>query len=134
MAEVSTRSSDVPADEPQRPVPDERAGQQPRLAQDLEPVADAEHRTAALGEGAHLVHDGGEPRDRARAQVVAVGEPARQDDRVDAAQVVLGVPQGDALAAHRVDGPQRVPVVERPRERDDADARTSRSRRRPPRP
>ena len=56
---------DPPADEPELPVPDQRAGQQPGLAQDLEPVADPDDGPAALGERPHLVHDRREPRDRA---------------------------------------------------------------------
>ena len=42
----SPSSRDVACDEPQARVPGERAGQQVRLAQDLEAVADAEHRQA----------------------------------------------------------------------------------------
>ena len=37
---------DLAADEPQDNVRQQRAGQQPRLAQDLEAVADPEHRAA----------------------------------------------------------------------------------------
>ena len=46
----STRTNDVLAEELQAAVAQHRAGQQPRLEQDLEAVADAQHRTAAVGE------------------------------------------------------------------------------------
>src|SRR5205814_1265638 len=65
----------------------QRAGQQVRLAQDLEAVADAEHGQPVAGRLDDRVHDRGEPRDRAAAQVVAVGEAAGQDHRVDPVQV-----------------------------------------------
>ena len=47
---------DLTAHEPERPVADQRAGQQPALTQDLEAVADPEHRTTAIGERADTVH------------------------------------------------------------------------------
>ena len=86
------------------------------------------HRAASIGEPAHLVHDAGEPRDRAGAQVVPVAEPAREDHGVDAVQVALRVPQGDRLSAHRGDRAPGVPVVERPGEGDDPDPRTGHGR------
>ena len=66
-----------PADEPQRPVPDQRAGQQSRFAEDLEAVADAEDRTTPRREALDLLHHRREPGDRAAPQVVAVAESAR---------------------------------------------------------
>ena len=42
-------------------VADQRARQQVRLAEDLEAVADAEHRQAAAGRLDHLGHHRGEP-------------------------------------------------------------------------
>ena len=59
------------------------------------------------------------------AQVVAVGEAARQDDRVDALEVVVAVPQRDRLAAGDAYGALRVDVVERAREGDDTDLHAS---------
>ena len=47
---VSTRRRRLAADEPERPVPDQGAREQPGLAEDLEAVADPEHRTAPAGE------------------------------------------------------------------------------------
>ena len=79
---------DVLAEELEAAVAQHRAGQQARLEQNLEAVADAEHRAAAVGEGLHRCHDRREARDGAGAQVVAVREAARQDDDVGAAEVV----------------------------------------------
>ena len=84
---------DLTAQEAQPDVGQQRARQQPRLAQDLEAVADPEHRPAVARELDHRLHHRREARDRPRAQVVAVGEPARDDDRVDAAEVAVAVPQ-----------------------------------------
>ena len=55
MNGVSGRSTidvDLAADEAQADVRQQRAGQQPRLAQDLEAVADAEHGPAVARERA----------------------------------------------------------------------------------
>ena len=57
-----------------------RARQQACFEQYLETVADSEHRAAGLRELLHLGHDRREARDRAGAQVVAVGEAAGQND------------------------------------------------------
>ena len=54
--------------EPEGFVADERARQQPRLARDLEAVADREHGTALLREPGHVLHGRAEARDRARAR------------------------------------------------------------------
>ena len=53
------------------------------------------------GEALDLGHDRREARERARAQVVAVGEAAGDDHRVDALQVVVAVPE-----QHRVADPR----------------------------
>ena len=58
------------------------AGQEARLEQDLEAVADAEHQPARLGVPLDRRHHRRERRHRAGAQVVAVGEAARQDHEV----------------------------------------------------
>ena len=78
---------DLPTDEAQADVRQQRARQQPSLAQHLKAVADPEHEPAAVREARHGLHDRREARDRADAQVVAVGEAARHDDRLDAVQV-----------------------------------------------
>ena len=87
-----------------------RAGQQPRLEQDLEAVADAEHRAAGVGERRDRGHDRREPRDRAGAQVVAVGEAARQDDDV-------GALRGACPCARRTRRPARARAWRRDRRR-----------------
>src|SRR5688500_10460122 len=50
---------DPPADEPELSVADQRAGEQARLAQDLEPVADPDDGSSARREGPDLLHDPG---------------------------------------------------------------------------
>ena len=102
----------VGVDEPQARVPGQRAGQQVRLAEDLEAVADAEHRQSRPGRGDQLAHHRGEPGDRAAAQVVAVREAAGQDHRVDAAQVAVGVPERDRLRSRVPHGAGRIGVVQ----------------------
>ena len=104
----------VPGDELQACVTRQRARQQVRLAQDLEPVADAEHRQPGPGGGHQLAHHRSEPRDGAAAQVVAIGKAAGQDHRVHAAQVAVPVPERHRLGPGRPDRPRRVPVIERP--------------------
>ena len=69
-------------------VAQQRAGEQPGLAGDLEAVADGEHRSAALRVRDDLLHDRAEARDRAGAQIVAVAEAAGQDDDVDSLEIV----------------------------------------------
>src|SRR5918994_6243836 len=65
----------VSADELAVVVADQRAGQQVGLAEDLEAVADAEHRQPVVRGTHHLRHHRREARDRAAAEVVAVREP-----------------------------------------------------------
>ena len=113
---------DLPAGEPQRRVPQERARHQAGLGEDLEAVADPEHQPAVAGERRHGAHDRAEPRDDAGPQVVAVREAARQDDRGDALERRLLVPQ--ARPARRRPGARawtRVAVAVAAREDDDAD-------------
>jgi hypothetical protein len=111
---------DLPADEAQRGVGQQGTRQQTGLAEDLEPVADAEHRAALAREVDDGTHHRREAGDRPDPQVVAVGEAAGDDHRVDAVEVGVGVPQqlglGDASR-----GLQRVGVVAGAGEADDAD-------------
>src|SRR6478752_2986160 len=102
-------------------VADQSAGQQVALGEHLEAVADAEDGQATLGRRDERLHDRCEAGDGAAAQVVAVGEAAGEDDRVDAPEVRVAVPERDGLAAALADGTRRVTVVERTGERDDAD-------------
>ena len=101
----------------------QRAGQQPGLAQHLEAVADAQHRHAAPGGGDDLAHHRRELRDRPGPQIVAVGESAGHDHRVDAPQVGVAVPQRHRLGAGQPCGAGGVDVVEGAGEGDDADSR-----------
>ena len=81
------------ADEAALGVAHQHARQQAGFAQDLEAVADAEHQPAARGVVADRLHDRGARGDRAAAQIVAVGEAARQDDEIrPRRQLALGVP------------------------------------------
>src|SRR6478609_9048079 len=112
----------VATDEVLVAVADESAGQQVRLDEHLEAVADAEHGQP-LGRGIlHLGHDRRERGDGAGAQVVAVAESAGQHEGVDTLEVVRAVPEGDGLGAGDAHGALRVAVVERAREGDDPDA------------
>jgi hypothetical protein len=118
------RDVDLAADEPQADVRQQRAGQQAGLAEDLEAVADAEHRAAVARERHDRLHDRREPGDGAGAQVVAVGESAGDDDAVDAVQVGVAVPQWHDVghAARRQAG---VDVVTGAGEGDDAELHDS---------
>ena len=67
-------------------------------------------------------HDRAEPGDDPGPHVVAVREPAGQDDRGDALERGLLVPQDDRLGAGEVEGVDRVAVAVAAREDDDPDA------------
>src|SRR5262249_45323172 len=94
----------VAADVAQAPVDADGSGQEAGLEKDLEAVADAEERPAPAGERRHALHDGREPRERPGAQVVAVREPARQDEDVRALEVAVAVPDVLGFAAEEVFG------------------------------
>ena len=74
----------VSADELELLVREEHSREEPGLAEDLEPVADPEHRPPCCGEGADGVHHGRDARDRTGAEVVAVGESTGEHDCSDA--------------------------------------------------
>ena len=95
---------DVAADELEIAVPAQHARQQPRLAEDLEAVADPEHGAAGGRELAHGVEHRREAGDRAAAQVVAVREAARQHDRRRAARQLLA-PRARRAAASAPSAP-----------------------------
>jgi hypothetical protein len=67
------------------------------------------------------LHDGREPGDGARAQVVAVGEPAGQHDRVHPPDRLVAVPQQPGLAAQAAHGLGHVQLAVGSGEDDDAD-------------
>ena len=100
----------------------ERAGQQARLAQHLEAVADAEHGHAVVRPLDDVLHQGRAGGDGAGPQVVAVGEAAGEDDGVDVLQVVVGVPERDRLAAGQPHRARGVDVVQGAREGENTDA------------
>ena len=80
------------------------------------------------GEVAHRRHDRREPCDRAGAQVVAVREPARQNDDVGALQARLLVPDElGVLPEHVLGGVVRVVIAVRTGKDDDANFIISRS-------
>ncbi len=72
------------------------------------------------GERRDLLHDRREAGDRPDAQVVAVGEAAGDDDRVDALQVVVAVPEQHRLA-DALAGGECVRLVAGPGKLDDAE-------------
>ena len=113
---------DLAAHEAQGAVPQQRARHEPGLREHLEPVADPEHRPAAVGERGDRPHHRAEPRDDAGAQVVAVREAAGQQDPVHAVEIRRLVPQDHRLRAGERDGVDRVDVAVGAREQDDADA------------
>ena len=115
----------VGADELQLPVRPQHAGEEARLAEDLEPVADPEHRRTVGGELAHDVHHRCDARQCAAPQVVAVREPPGQDDAGDArVDLRRRVPDGDRLRAEVLERKAGVPVVVRAGERHDGDPGT----------
>ena len=117
----STTQRDVAADERQRRVRAEHAREQARLAEDLEAVADAEHEAALGAKRVDGAHHRREPRDRAAAQVVAVREPAGQDDaRRRRAAPARACQTGTASAPSAASAQRGVAVVVRAGEDDDA--------------
>ena len=99
----------------------QRARQQSRLAQDLEAVAAAEHGAARLGEAAQLADRRREARDRAGADVVAVGEAAGDDRGVEALEPDVLVPQDPRLRAYQPERVLEVALAPRSREAEDRD-------------
>src|SRR5438445_13711658 len=73
---------------------------QSRFQQDLKPVADAKDQPAGLGEASDRSHHRGEPRNRAGAKIVAVGEAAGNDDRVYMREHRFLVPEEVCRGAH----------------------------------
>jgi len=109
------------ADEAERLVAHERAGQQSALAEDLKSIADADYEPPFFGKADHVLHDGREARDGSRTQIVAVGEPAWNDDNVDVAQCPFFVPdKARVLVEDVLRGVIGVVVAVRPGEDDDS--------------
>ena len=69
----------------------------------------------------HL-HERGKPSDGTGAQVVAVGESARQHHHITAFEVGVGVPEGDRLSPNQLDRVGTVAVAPGARKDGDAEA------------
>ena len=112
----------VAADEVQVVVAQHRAGQQVRLGEDLEAVADAEDRHTGLGLLDDGLHHRREAGDGAGPQIVAVGEAAGQDHGVD---LLAGPCRGARAATGSAPASRTARWVSRSsrraRESDDAD-------------
>jgi hypothetical protein len=68
------------------------AGKQAGFEKNLKAVADAENHAAGLGEFFHGLHHRGKPRNGPGAEVIPVGKPARQDNRIAIGKVLRLVP------------------------------------------
>jgi hypothetical protein len=82
----------VPASKLQPRIAHQDAGQEPRFGEDLEAVAHAQHIDAARRLAGDLAHHGRARRDGAAAQIVAIGEPARQHDEIDRRDLGFAMP------------------------------------------
>src|SRR5207249_1352833 len=80
------------------------AGKQARFEKNLEPVADPENGTTVFGKAPHLAHDRREARHRSGPQIVAVREPARQNQHVGAFEIGVLVPEVLGLPAKNICG------------------------------
>ena len=63
------------------------SGEQARFGENLEAVADAEHQSAAGGKPLNRLHYGGESGNCPGSEVIAIGESAGHEHRIDAAQI-----------------------------------------------
>src|SRR5690606_27460069 len=82
-------------------IANQRAGQQSRFAENLKSVADAEHMSAIACEFLQFLHDRAEPRNRARAKIIAIAESTRNQHRVSIAERVFLVPnESRGMAEH----------------------------------
>ena len=108
----------------------EHAWQEPRLAENLEAVADPEHRPTRIRKTAHGAHRRRHAGDRPAAEVVAVREAAGKDDGTGlAGELGLVVPHEHGVAAHSGERPGRIVVVVRPGKLNDRDDRAWHQRR-----
>src|SRR5260370_119649 len=102
-------------------VASQRSGQQSRLTQNLEAVADAEDQSAPGGELADGVHHWGELGDGAGAEIVTEGETSGDDDGVAVLEVVRVVPEKSyGLLGDLLDGPESIVIAVRSGENYDA--------------
>ena len=113
----------VLADEVQVAVAGEGSGQQSKFSEHLEAVADAQHPAAAGGEIQQRLQHRCEAGDRSTAQIVAVAEAARQDHRLQSAQVGVFMPEPTGGHAETALGcPLHIPVAVGAGEHHDTDA------------
>src|SRR4029453_7683562 len=101
----------------------ERARQQPRLTEDLEAIARAEHGATARDELRERLHHRRAARHRARAQIVPVGEAAGQHHAVVVGEVGLAMQDvADRLAQHFADHIVKIAITPRAREHHHAES------------
>ncbi|HEY5744156.1 MAG TPA: hypothetical protein VIS99_16645, partial [Terrimicrobiaceae bacterium] len=97
-------------------VSNQGAGEQTRLAQYLEAVANADHRAARGGEASYRTHDGREASNCSTAEIISVGKPSWYHHSVKSGKGRFLVPEilgTDTL--DRVDGVNTVLVTVRSR-------------------
>ena len=93
------------ADESQRTVSHERTRQKTGFAQDLKPVARAEHQFASARIANHCAHNGRKARNSAATKVIAIRESTRQHNRVEIIERRFLVP--DIFSAQSVESVNR---------------------------
>src|SRR2546430_14182069 len=104
-----------------RRISEERAGKQAGFLQDLKPIADTQHQPAPIRKVGNCLHHRREPRNRAAAQVVTVGKPARQDDQFQIVESTLAmVDVAHRLAEDLPDCMETDPVTPGARKDDDS--------------
>ena len=95
--------------------------QQPRLLQNLEPIADAQHQPAAIREIGDRLHHRCEAGDGTAAQVVTIGKAAGKDHQIEAVEMLLAmIDVTHRLLEHVQQGVGAIPVAPGSREDDDA--------------
>src|SRR5712692_8087665 len=105
----------------QTDVAHQRSGQQSRLTQNLEAVADTEDQSAPVGELTNRSHHGREFGDGASTEVVAEGEASGDDNGVAVLEVVRVVPEESyGLLGNLLDGPESIVVTVRSGENNNA--------------
>jgi hypothetical protein len=117
--EIRGLEEDLFAVEAEVPVADQGSGQQARLAEDLEAVADAQHQSAVVGETAHGLHHRAEAGDGTAPEGVAVAEAAGNDDRIHLTEVGVLVPDQLGLGSQHAQGVDAVLIAVGGRELED---------------
>src|SRR6266511_338690 len=99
----------------------QRAGQEARLAQNLEPIADAEDGTARARVRGDRAQHRRKPGDGPGAKIITIAEAARQDDRIGLFQVGVAMPDVIGVRPRRAGRVERVRVAIRPGKDDYCD-------------